>query len=265
MASYKIIGGDGKEYGPVSADELRQWLADGRVAGDTQTQAEGSPGWKPLAEFAELADLTRSTPPPPVSAAPPALPAGKTSGMAIASLVLGILGLVSCGVTSLVGVVLGIVSLRKINRSQGALRGSGLAIAGICISGVFLMFIPIWAALTLPAFSKAKGRAQSIKCASNLRLIGLAGQLWADEHNDTFPADFQSMTNELGTPKILVCPLKRPSVRVVTFAEFDFALVDYELVSPGAKTSDPERVFARCPHHGHEVRADGSVIQRRNR
>jgi hypothetical protein len=30
-AIYKIIGQDGKEYGPVTAEQLRQWIAEGRV------------------------------------------------------------------------------------------------------------------------------------------------------------------------------------------------------------------------------------------
>ena len=33
---YKIIGGDGAEYGPASLDELKIWIGDGRVAGSTQ-------------------------------------------------------------------------------------------------------------------------------------------------------------------------------------------------------------------------------------
>ena len=32
---YKIIGGDQKEYGPVTADQLRAWITEGRVNGLT--------------------------------------------------------------------------------------------------------------------------------------------------------------------------------------------------------------------------------------
>lgn len=59
---YRIIGADGKEYGPVSVELLRQWVREGRVNGETQVQAEGSAEWKPLATYPELADLV--TPPP---------------------------------------------------------------------------------------------------------------------------------------------------------------------------------------------------------
>ncbi len=61
---YKIIGADGKEYGPVSAEQLRLWLTEGRVNQQTRVLPEGSTDWKALGEVAELA----GTPPPtPVS------------------------------------------------------------------------------------------------------------------------------------------------------------------------------------------------------
>jgi len=52
---YRIIGADGKEYGPVSADQLRQWMAAGRVNHATRVQQEGTTEWKPLGEFPEFA------------------------------------------------------------------------------------------------------------------------------------------------------------------------------------------------------------------
>jgi hypothetical protein len=53
---YKITGGDGKHYGPVSAEVLRRWIAEGRLNSRSQVQAEGSPDWKALADFPEFAD-----------------------------------------------------------------------------------------------------------------------------------------------------------------------------------------------------------------
>ena len=49
-----MIGGDQREYGPVSAEELREWVADNRANGHTLVQVAGSNEWKPLATFAEL-------------------------------------------------------------------------------------------------------------------------------------------------------------------------------------------------------------------
>src|SRR3990172_9234335 len=59
---YKILGADQKEYGPVSLEQLRQWLAEGRVNAQTLAQAEGTTGWKPLAAYPELAPLLTAAP-----------------------------------------------------------------------------------------------------------------------------------------------------------------------------------------------------------
>ncbi len=51
---YKIIGGDGAEYGPASLDELKSWIGDGRVAGSTQVWRSDLALWTPAARYAEL-------------------------------------------------------------------------------------------------------------------------------------------------------------------------------------------------------------------
>ncbi len=61
---YKIIGADGKEYGPITADQLRKWIAEGRANGKTPVLVEGTTEWKQLSEFPELF---------PEGTAPPAL------------------------------------------------------------------------------------------------------------------------------------------------------------------------------------------------
>lgn len=61
--NYRMIGGDGKEYGPVTGDQLRQWRAEGRVVEQTQILAEGSADWKPLSAYPELAGAVVASPP----------------------------------------------------------------------------------------------------------------------------------------------------------------------------------------------------------
>ena len=61
---YKIIGTDGRQYGPVSVEQLRQWLAQSRVNAQTMAQAQGSFEWKPLSSFPELASEFSAAPPP---------------------------------------------------------------------------------------------------------------------------------------------------------------------------------------------------------
>lgn len=61
---YKIIGADGNEYGPVTAEQLRQWIAEARANAQSMVQGEGSAEWKPLSAFGEFADALGATPPP---------------------------------------------------------------------------------------------------------------------------------------------------------------------------------------------------------
>src|SRR5580700_10134173 len=72
---YKIIGGDQKEYGPVSADDIRQWIAEGRANGQTMVQTAGGADWRPLSTFPELAALLAGS---PVAWAPPVIASGAT-------------------------------------------------------------------------------------------------------------------------------------------------------------------------------------------
>ena len=52
---YVIIGGDGKQYGPISAEDMRKWIAEGRLNAQTLAQAEGDIEWKQLSTFPEFA------------------------------------------------------------------------------------------------------------------------------------------------------------------------------------------------------------------
>jgi uncharacterized RDD family membrane protein YckC len=52
---FTIIGGDGQEYGPVTVQQLRGWIAAGRANADTRAKAAGSDEWRRLADFPEFA------------------------------------------------------------------------------------------------------------------------------------------------------------------------------------------------------------------
>jgi hypothetical protein len=64
---YWIIGGDNKEYGPVTADQLQRWIAEGRLNAQSLIRAEAGTEWKPLSLFPEFDQVLRAklAPPPP--------------------------------------------------------------------------------------------------------------------------------------------------------------------------------------------------------
>jgi prepilin-type processing-associated H-X9-DG protein len=242
---YKLLAADQKEYGPVSADQICEWIAQGRASARTKLQAVGAADWKPLAEFPEFADALRQTalPGTPASlsarARPPAGGPPKTSALAVSSLVLGMLGLVTCGISALVGLVLGLVALSRIKKSYGELEGRGIAIAGTIISLVFLLAMPLALAIFLPAVNKARLKATSLGCMSNIRQLNLALVMYAGDNKGQFPARekwCEALKGYLGNSKPFLCPVGPPGQRCHYAFNAGLVEVDVKQIQHPAQT-----------------------------
>src|SRR5476649_1901323 len=61
-----IIGGDGKEYGPVTVEQIRTWIRAGRANLETKAKALGTDEWRAVGDFAEFSSPDGA---PPVLAA----------------------------------------------------------------------------------------------------------------------------------------------------------------------------------------------------
>lgn len=270
---YKITGADGREYGPVTASQLQQWIRQGRANAATLVRPETETGWQrleTLPEFAEALAQPPELPPLPPATPPPA----RTSRMAITSLVLGALGLFSCGLTSLIGLILGIVALVRIGRSAGRLKGNGLAIAGVIVSAVLLLVMP---ALMLPALAKAKAKAQTITCVNHAKQLALGMLIHADANTNTCPPAAtwgDAIQAEVGDPAAFQCPLGAAAHR--SHYAFNARLGGFNLddVKQPAQTvlffetdggwnlSGGSELLPRQPRHDHKVIvafADGHV------
>ncbi len=166
---YRIIGGDGLEYGPVSASEVRQWIAEGRLNAQSNIRPEGATEWTTLGALPEFAGAARPAAPtaypgapgPLRGAAPQQFAAGpdgsreeamrRLNGPAIGLMVTGGLGILA----SLLGVVMRLVggtqmppglppefaqAIEMLNGPVGYLSDAvSLVIFGLIIFGAFKM------------------------------------------------------------------------------------------------------------------------------
>lgn len=161
----------------------------------------------------------------------------RTAPLAIWSLVLGILGFVLIGpLGTIPAVICGHIAIPRINRSSGTLTGQGLAIAGLVIGYVGIVFqLVILPAILLPAVSAARDKARRVQCMNNLKQISLAVRMYSMDNQEQFPPDLHSLTKYADAPKMFVCPATRqqpgPMEQVDRWA-------DYVLV-PNRKESDP--------------------------
>ena len=103
----------------------------------------------------------------------------------------------------------------------------------ICVVTVVLLL-----GFLLPAMTKQRGSSNRINCVSNLKQIGLAFRMWSNDKGDKFPMHntnggtmefcltgevwrhFSIISNELNTPKMLVCATDTARQRVSNFAQF---------------------------------------------
>lgn len=139
---YKIIGNDGKPYGPVPAEKVREWIGQGRVDSRTAVLAEGATDWTFIGLLPEFAREFSGSPPvmsPPKMTAPPV---SSTNGFATAGFICGLLSWVCCcGCPfNVLGLIFSIIALTQINGQVEKQQRWGLALAGLICSAVSLLF-----------------------------------------------------------------------------------------------------------------------------
>jgi hypothetical protein len=126
--------------GVFSEQEVREGLSVGRFAPTDIGWREGMATWQPLSQFPEFGGAAAPAVPPVQPGAALTSPVARTEPLAIWSLVLSLIGLFCCGfVVGIGGVVCGHLALSKFQQ-EPQLQGKGLAIAGLIIGYLAIVF-----------------------------------------------------------------------------------------------------------------------------
>lgn len=132
-----------------------------------------------------------------MSQVPPLPTPPKTSGLAIASLVLGILSIFASCITGLPAVICGHVARSNIKNSNGQIGGAGLALSGL-ITGYVLSVIGlvvILAGLATPAALQATRRVETIKTINNTKMLKSSLDLYASSHSGDYPPSLKDLVS----------------------------------------------------------------------
>lgn len=144
---YKILGSDQKEYGPVTSDQLRQWIVERRLHAQSLVRPDGAENWQPVSQIPEFAaTLATAAAPPPMQMQPvaPAPDSGVATLIpyknpkALIAYYLGVFSLIPIlglflGITAF---ILGLQGL-KFARTHPGSRGKAHAWVGIIAGGFF--------------------------------------------------------------------------------------------------------------------------------
>ena len=163
----------------------------------------------------------------------------QTCGTAIASLVLGCLGFVTCGLTGIPAVICGHIAQSQIGKSAGRLTGGGMALAGLItgyLTCVLLVMSPILAGIALPVFGEVKERGMQTKALSEAKQVGLACKIFATDHQGKFPAKLEELVPDY-LPDATLLGCKYPDPKNPVPWEY----------SGGSEKDDPTKVLLASP------------------
>jgi len=183
---YKIIGADGKEYGPIIADQLRQWIAEGRANLQTRVLPEGAAEWRTVSELPEFAAAAPAAT-PAMPSFPTATPAAaeQVNGPAIGLIVVAVLGAL-VQIASLIMNLAGasFMAGNRMPQEAWANMFSGTigvvsSIIGILVSGVIFLGAMKMKKLESYGFAMAATIIAMVPCFSPCCVLGLPIGIWA--------------------------------------------------------------------------------------
>lgn len=194
------VAKNGEKSGPFEKEEIYRRLVSGELSGSDLGWCEGMAEWEPLSKL---------IPPPTTGAAPvfgparstvsaPVVAAEGTSGMAVGSMICGILGLLFW-LPCIPAVILGHMGLSAIKKSAGALKGHGMAMAGLVMGYIMIAALPliaILASLAVPAFTAVQMQGNQMKAVNNAKQIVLGMKQYAVDNDGKYPGTLDVLFDE---------------------------------------------------------------------
>ncbi len=185
---YKIIGADGKEYGPITIEQLRQWVAEGRANMQTQVRLDGTTEWITVGDVPDIGGAAA-----PFVAGVPGIPAFPTAAPASASVVNGpATGLLCVAIIGFLAQVIGLIfnlgagaaMMGHQANNPFAAMGSPVfsiigGVIGILVSGFIVFGALKMKKLENHGLAMATSIIAMIPCISPCCIIGLPIGIWA--------------------------------------------------------------------------------------
>jgi prepilin-type processing-associated H-X9-DG protein len=170
---------------------------------------------------------------------------GRTSGKAVVSLVLGLLSPVGLALTGVPAIVVGFLGLREVNASDGVLRGRRVAVAGMVLGGVGVLFC--CGVVSWKLVGEAQARAERAACQRNLMLIGHALGDYAGPHG---PYPTGTRPNRALPPdrRLSWCVTLLPGLQESSLYERIDKDMAWDASANRAAVNEPVRWFL-CPAH----------------
>ena len=99
------------------------------------------------------------------------------------------------------------------------------------------------------SFPRLKRHAESVACGNYMSSICFAATVWADDNGNRMPTDFLSMSNELATPRVLICPGDHSRQAATNWASFTVQNTSYKIIAPALSGDDTNTAYLRCVIH----------------
>ena len=192
---YKIIGADQKEYGPITAEQMAEWISQGRANQGTMAMVDGGTGWKPLVQFPEFSAALAAKNPPVFSGNMPFQPSesnrstalSRVQGPAIGLITIAILGFINCAVGFVLIGTGTALNFGGLGDSESARLGQLVSGSMGIVSNIVTLILSVVVLMGGLKMKKLEGHtlcitastAAMIPCFSPCCLIGIPLGIWA--------------------------------------------------------------------------------------